>query len=303
MQKSFSYEIFLFLLLISAALAAAQSKTSVRSAQVEDWLSYQSHQSEIRAKIEDKLGITFELQIPYVLEGESEAHLPLPNRDFFLLRSDSKTVYAVPLAIFEGATLLENGNHLVRLRSGLTIEGKLSGSLDREPGSATSGKYELKNVTSLKIIPSKASFSKASLAPAESWTVSYSGTRQVSQLLINPSFGFQFTDSYKQREGIFYEWATGRFSHMESMFKIRIGEEMFSANLPDFKEIVLTPGKVPRISVTAPSGKTTEGDLIFTRNGTPIVANNWYLIGIIPKTGGMIVIWEQPECSLKRNLP
>jgi hypothetical protein len=37
-----------------------------------------------------------------------------------------------------------------------------------------------------------------------------------------------------------------------------------------------------------------------TKAGKPIITNNWYVNGIIPKSGGLIAIIEQPQCTISR---
>jgi len=223
----------------------------------------------------------------------------LLNRGFFLLHSSKDVIYAVPLAIFEEATLHQNGRDSVRIRSGLLLDGVLSGTIRENP---TQGSvYDLRQIVSIKTVGPQKNASKAEMKPAQLWSVEYASGQLGPLRLINPTFGFQYTNTYDRIvQPPYYERATGEFSGSDTAFKLKVGSEIMTANIPDFAVISLMPGTVPKVRVTAPTGRTTEGELILTRGGTPIKANNWYVKGIVPKSGGLIAIIEQPQCTITR---
>jgi hypothetical protein len=266
----------------------------------EDWFAIGASQNPITIQIEDKLGVSAQLQVSYVVCSEERDELPTPNNQFLQMRGSGGVSYAIPLAILDEARLLGDGRHSVRVRSGFSVDGTGCGSLEDWRNSER--KYPLNQIVTMKAVRPAPS-SRPPMTSTDLWFVQCAERSSAPARLIRPSFGFRHRDTYRRVEGVFYDYATAIFSGRSTAFKIQTGAETLTANMADFTTIDLIAGDVPRVTVTARNGRTTSGDLILLKEGEPVAVSNWYLMGVIPDSGGVVALIEKPSCSLSRLAP
>lgn len=245
-------------------------------------------------ELTNTLGISATVHVnPYCVISYGEGSLveDLCPSTHLLVQPQEDIYVTVPLHSFDEVRL-EGKTHVVTLKSGKSIKGKLFGSIMSQSGDRT---YGLQSATTLKLVhdtlvPVHFDFTR------DAWTLhsQYQSARE--HRVCSPKLGFRYWETYTDG-GIFSTPKTRPACKQTASFAIEVKGQKVPVWIEDLAGLRTTPNAPSTITLEAPNGTVTTGKLILeVRGGTldlPKPATTWLLVSELADPPGCMLFVNQ----------